>query len=130
MKRLGGVTILAVIAILLGSYYLLLALLNLLTAFGVGATSIRYSLGGLVYTTIISAVFGALCLAFGIGASSLKGWAWTVGVVTLVLSVVSQMVGVVRYGFSAINAVAFIIVLLLLWYLFRPHVRAAFGRTA
>ena len=135
MKRPAGVTILAIIAIIYGIFSLLLALLGLLgsalLASGVGNAAIKYSAGTLAYATISDAVVGILYLAFGFGAFTLKRWAWTAGVVVLVLDVVRQIVGVVLHGFTASNAVGLIITLviafLLLWYLFRPNVRAAFG---
>ena len=138
MKRPVGVTILAVLAILYGIFSLLLALLALLglalAASGVGNVATRYSTGNLVYAAISDPVLGILYLAFGIGAFSLKGWAWTTGVVALVLDVVRQIVGVVMHGFSASNIVGFIITivvaLVVLWYLFRPNVRAAFRQAA
>lgn len=138
MKRPVGVTILAVIAIVYGIFSLLLALLGLLgsalLASGVGNVGATYSAGALVYATISDVVLGILYLAFGIGAFHLKGWAWTAGVVALVLDVVRQLVGFVIQGFSAskiiVSAITLVIALLLLWYLFRPNVRAAFGRAA
>ena len=136
MQRPVGVTILAVIAILYGIFSLLLALLGLLgsalLASGVG--NVKYSAGTLAYATITDAVIGILYLAFGIGAFRLKGWTWTTGVAAFVLDVVRQMVGVVMHGLSASNIVGFIITiviaLVVLWYLLRPHVRAAFGKAA
>ncbi len=136
MKRPVGVTILAVIAIIYGIFSLLLALLGLLgsalLASGVG--HVQYSAGTLAYATISDAVLGILYLAFGIGALSLKGWAWTTGVVALALDVVREIVGVVIQGFSTsriVSATIYIVIaLLLVWYLFRPNVRAAFGKTA
>jgi hypothetical protein len=136
MKRPVGITILAVIAIIYGIFELLLALLGLLAsalkASGVG--HVQYSAGTLAYATISYAVLGILYLAFGIGAFSLKRWAWTTGVVALVLDVVRSIVGVVIRGFSASNivvpSITIVIALVLLWYLFRPHVRAAFGKAA
>lgn len=133
MKRPAGVTIIAVLAIIYGIFSLLLALLGLLgsalLASGVG--TVKYSAGVLIYATITDAILGILYLAFGIGAFSLKRWAWTAGVVALVLDIVRQIVGVIMHGFSASNAVGFIITiviaLVVLWYLFRPTVRAAFG---
>jgi len=138
MKRPVGVTILAVIAIIYGIFSLLLALLGLLgsalLASGVAAAAIRYSAGTLAYATISDAVLGILYLAFGIGAFRLKGWAWTTGVAALVLEVVRQIIGVVIQGFSAgtivRDSITIVIGLLLLWYLFRPNVRAAFGKGA
>ncbi|HEY4867957.1 MAG TPA: hypothetical protein VIK45_20865 [Candidatus Dormibacteraeota bacterium] len=138
MKRPTGITILAVIAVIYGIFNLLLALLGLLgsalKASGVAAAAIRYSAGTLAYATISDAVLGILVLAFGIGAFRLKGWAWTTGVAALVLEVVRQIVGIVIQGLSAgtivRDAITIVIALLLLWYLFRPNVRAAFGATA
>lgn len=135
MKRPAGVTILAVLAIIYGIFSLLLALLGLLgsalLAAGVAAVANKYSAGSLVYATISDAVIGILYLAFGIGAFSLQRWAWTAGVVALVLEVVRQIVGVVFQGFSTgkiVVAILYIVVaLVVLWYLFRPNVRAAFG---
>ena len=138
MKRPTGITILAVIAVIYGIFNLLLALLGLLgsalKASGVAAAAIRYSAGTLAYATISDAVLGILVLAFGIGAFRLKGWAWTAGVAALVLEVVRQIVGIVIQGLSAgtivRGGITIVIALLLLWYLFRPNVRAAFGATA
>lgn len=138
MQRPVGVTILAVLAIIYGIFSLLLALLGLLgaslLAAGVGDVATRYSAGTLVYATISDAVLGILYLAFGIGAFRLKGWAWTTGVAALVLDVVRTIVGVVIQGFSAGRivgpSITIVIALLVLWYLFRPNVRAAFGRAA
>jgi hypothetical protein len=137
MKRPAGITILAVIAIIYGVFNLLLTLLALLgSAFlvsGVGAAAIRYSPGLLAYAAISDGILGILCLAFGIGALQLKGWAWTAGVAVLVLDIVRQVVGVViqRTGPARIAgaSITIVIALLLLWYLLRPGVRAAF-RTA
>jgi hypothetical protein len=143
MKRPVGVTILAVIGIIYGIFSLLLALLGLLgtalLASGLGnlatrASASRYSPGTLVYATISDAVLGILYLAFGIGAFQLKGWAWTAGVVALVLDVIRQLVGFVIQGAGSSRIVSasitIVIALLLLWYLFRPNVRAAFGKAA
>jgi hypothetical protein len=138
MKRPTGITILAVIAVIYGIFNLLLALLGLLgsalKASGVAAAAIRYSAGTLVYATISDAVLGILLLAFGIGALRLKGWAWTTGVAALVLDVVRQIVGVVIQGISAgtivRDSITIVIALLLIWYLFRSNVRAAFGAAA
>lgn len=138
MKRPVGVTILAVIAVIYGIFSLLLALLGLLgsalLASGVAAAAIRYSAGTLAYATISDAVLGILYLAFGIGAFRLKRWAWTSGVAALVLEVVRQIVGVVIQGFSAgtivRDSITIVIALLVLGYLFRPNVRAAFATAA
>jgi hypothetical protein len=138
MKRPTGVTILAVIAIIYGIFDLLLALLGLLgsalLASHVGAARIQYSAGTLAYATISDAVLGILYLVFGIGAFRLKGWAWTTGVAALVLEVAKEIAGIVIQGFKVgtivIDGIIIVIALVLLWYLFRPSVRGAFGKAA
>ena len=138
MKRPVGITILAVVAIIYGIFNLLLALLGLLgsalLASRVAAAAIKYSAGTLAYATISDAVLGIVFLAFGIGALRLKGWAWTTGIAALVLELVRQIVGVVIQGFSVgtivRDSITIVIALVLLWYLFRPDVRAAFGTAA
>jgi hypothetical protein len=138
MKRPVGVTILAVIAIIYGILSLLLALLGLLgsalLASGTYGASVHYSAGTLAYATISDALLGILYLAFGIGAFTLKGWAWTAGVVALLLDILRNIVSVFVRGFSAsaivVPIITIVIALVLLWYLFRPNVRAAFGKGA
>jgi hypothetical protein len=138
MKRPVGITILAFIAVIYGIFNLLIALLGLLgsalLASGVAARTIKYSAGILAYATISDAVLGILFLAFGIGAFRLKGWAWIVGIAAILLDLVRQIVGVALQGFSAgtivRDSITVVIALLLLWYLFRPNVRAAFGKAA
>ena len=134
MKRPAGVTILAVIAIIYGIFRLLVALLGLL-GLGLAASgyAVKYSTGILVYATILDVVFGIAYLAFGFGAFSLRGWAWTTGVVALVLDILRNIVSIVMRGFSAgtiIPIITIVIALVLLWYLFRPNVRAAFRKAA
>lgn len=138
MKRPTGVTILAVIAVIYGIFDLLLALLGLLgsalLASHVGAARIQYSAGTLAYATISDAVLGILYLVFGIGAFRFKGWAWTIGVAALVLEAVKEIAGIVIQGFKVgtivLDGIIIVIALALLWYLFRPDVRGAFGKTA
>ena len=138
MKRPAGITVLGVVAVIYGIFNLLLALLGLLgsalLASHVAAAAIRYSAGTLAYATISDALLGIVFLVFGIGALQLKGWARTTGIVALVLELVRQIVGVVIQGLSVgalvRDSVTVVIALALLWYLFRPNVRAAFGTTA
>jgi hypothetical protein len=134
MKRPVGVTILAVIAIIYGIFTLLLALLGLLgsvlLASGTYSAAVHYSPGTLAYATISDTILGVLYLVFGIGAFLLKGWAWTTGVVALALDILRNIVSVFMRGFSVVPIITIVIALVLLWYLFRPNVRAAFGKGA
>ena len=140
MKRPLVLTILAILAIIGGVFSLIGALFSLigggvaasgaLAGYGVAATSAAY----FAYTAIASAVLGILYLAFGIGTFMSKSWAWTAGVVGLGLGAVNSIITLVLTGFGA-GAIAgavigIIIYAILLWYLFRPSVRAAYGMAA
>ncbi|SRR5579875_1672273 len=138
MKRPVGVTTLAVVAIIVGIFYLLLALLGVvglaLESSGIPTTASGVGTATLVYATISDAILGILSLAFGIGAFRLEGWAWITAVIALVLYGIRAALDVVMQGFRAermvVSGITIVIVLLLLWYLSRPNVRAAFGRAA
>ena len=55
-----------------------------------------------------------------------KGWAWTLGIVVTILSVILD---VVQIAFGAIsNVFGLVIGILILYYLTRPHVKAFFGK--
>ncbi|HZU71492.1 MAG TPA: hypothetical protein VE990_01855 [Acidimicrobiales bacterium] len=138
MKRPIGITILAVIAVVVGIFYLLLALLgaagSVLEASGIPTTASGVGAAKLAYATISDAILGILSLAFGIGAFRLKGWAWITAIVVLVLYGIRAIVDVVIQGLRiermVVSGITIMIALLLLWYLFRPNVQVAFGRDA
>ena len=138
MKRPTGITVIAVVAVIYGIFNLLLALLGLLgsalKASGIAGAAVKYSAATLIYATISDAILGILLLVFGIGALRLKGWAWTIGVAALVLDIVRQIVGLVMQGISAgalvRDGITIALALFLIWYLFRPNVRGAFGAAA
>jgi hypothetical protein len=134
MQRPVGITIVAVIAIIYGIFNLLLAFLGLvgigLVASGVRTAATSYGAGTLAYAAIWDAVLGILFLAFGIGAFRLKGWAWTTGVLALALELVRTIIGYFISGFGPLAIITSVLALLLLLYLFRPNVRAAFPKAA
>lgn len=138
MKRPTGITVLAIAAIIYGIFNLLIALLGVLgeaiKASGLAPAAVKYSAGTLAYATISDAILGIVLLVFGIGALGLKRWAWTTGVAALVLEVARQIIGIVIQGITAVaivrDGITILIALLLLWYLFRPPVRDAFGAAA
>lgn len=134
MKRPTGVTVLAVLALIYGVFNMLIALLGLLgsalKASGVAAGTVRYSAGLLAYATISDAILGILLLAFGIGALQLKRWAWATGVAAIVVDIVRQIIGFFiqnSAGTIVRDGITIVVVFVLLWYLFRPNVRAAFA---
>jgi hypothetical protein len=129
-----GVTILAVVLAVAGVLSTLAAV-----AFLLGALNFADFAGGMGYSgTAISstmaglgiAAYTALVLAFAYGAWTLKPWAWLLGLVVFAVGgltdVLSGVVGAMQPANVIINI---LIAALLIYYWFRPNVRAAFGRS-
>lgn len=137
MKRPVGVTILAILAIIGGLLSLIVAALGFLAAGVVASGALAGANVPANSTTVLAfssgslIVLGILYLAFGIGAFMLKGWAWTAGIIALVLGLISNIASPFIAGGGWTGSVIGIVVdLLLLYYLFRPNVRQAFGKGA
>ena len=145
-RRPTGVTILGVLAILGGIALLVggIALIGLGLVIGTYAGSaFTNALSNAGYSGLASigagtlAIFllalgaiililGILYFAVGIGYFGGKGWAWTLGIIVTILSVILDAV---QIGFGAVsNAFGLVIGILILYYLTRPHVKAFFGK--
>jgi drug/metabolite transporter (DMT)-like permease len=136
-KRPTGVTVIAIL-IIIGGILLLLA--------GIAGVAV----GSLFISEIIGlgfVIIGAIILAVGIGYlvvsyGLLKGkrWAWTITVVLLFIGIAINVVSII-FGSFAINMdtssflttnsgsiVGIIISVIILYYLYRPHVKSYFGK--
>ncbi|HEX2141080.1 MAG TPA: hypothetical protein VHK28_02230 [Candidatus Limnocylindria bacterium] len=127
MQRPTGITILAVLAAIGG----ILGLFAALAALGIGAAVGASGLGGLVLIVgLIALAYAVLSLAVAYGFWTLQPWAWPLGVAVQVLGII-QALG--QFTSDQTNFVSLVISLaisgFILWYLFQPHVKAAFGRT-
>ena len=73
----------------------------------------------------------AVHLAFGVGALQLRGWAWTLGVAAQGFGIVTNVVGLsgvlAGHGGGAGSLPGLALSAFILWYLYRPTVRRAFG---
>ncbi len=82
----------------------------------------------------IGIVFGAILLAIAIASFVVAyglwkglGWAWTVTVILSIISIVFNAISIATAGnFGGI--VSIIISIIILYYLYRPHVKAFFGK--
>ena len=137
-KRPTGVTVIAIL-IIIGGILLLLAGIG---GVAVGSLFISSQIIGLGFVII-----GAIILAVGIGYlvvsyGLLKGkrWAWTITVVLLFIGIAINVVSII-FGSFAINMdtssflttnsgsiVGIIISVIILYYLYRPHVKSYFGK--
>lgn len=142
MNRPTGVTILGILAIVGGVFAILgslFAVAGSLLALFVGAATVgeRGSLGlaavgaaGFVFS-IVFLVIGVLYIVFGTGVLRLRGWAWTLGVGLSIVSIASDVLRVLTaHGAWGGAIVSIAISGVILYYLFTPDVKAAFGKSA
>ncbi len=145
--RPTGVTILGILAILFGIFGLFGGLILIgvgiaisaltlsseitrqITAAGYpGLASLGVGVIGAIILVfgIVVLLLGILYLATGIGFFGGKGWAWTLGMIVSVISIVFGIaqIAVGNYG----SILSLIISLLILYYLMRPRVKAFFGK--
>jgi hypothetical protein len=128
-SRPAGVTILAVLQILIGVIGLLgslaivglSALASTIPTIGALVGSIGLVIGG------IALFFSIIWLATGIGFLHGRGWAWTLGMIFSVLSLLGT-IGAFLIGLVTGGIVGFIFWTLMLYYLTRNHVKAFFGK--
>jgi len=128
--RPTGVTILAVLSILIGILGLLggiaigfSALISTSTLFGTAGgivTGFGFILGGIVV------VFSLIWLGVGFGFLHGRGWAWTLGMIFSVLSIIGAL-AIAATG-SASRVVGVFIWGLMIYYLTRTRVKSFFGK--
>ncbi|MCA1588166.1 MAG: hypothetical protein LC744_05840 [Chloroflexi bacterium] len=120
-ERPLGVTILAILAAVGGILGLLgsVALLGLFSAAG----------GLFMILGLVSIVLSVLYLVFAYGAWTLQPWGWTLGVGLAAASVALTLIGLTQGTQELVGAlISLAIAGVILYYLFQPDVKAAFGR--
>ncbi len=123
-----GITLLAIIEILIGVLGLLVsvaiiglaALLSGLPAVGALIGTVGVVIGG------VFAFFSLIWLATGVGFLHGKGWAWTLGMIFTVLSIVGAAYVAFTGVYQAGYALVFWIIMII--YLTRSHVKIFFGK--
>jgi uncharacterized membrane protein (UPF0136 family) len=85
----------------------------------------------------IAVAIGGMLIAIGIvyfivayGLLKGKRWAWTVSVVISIISIVLNAISIAT---TAVNIVAIVLIIIsgvILYYLYRPHVKAYFGKAS
>jgi hypothetical protein len=120
-KRPLGVTIVAILMIINGI---------ILIAGGIGGVTV----GGLMGIPLIGVASGVL-IALGIAALIVawglikgKGWAWIVTVILSIISIIMSIIAIVGGNFASI--INLVISGAILYYMYRPQVKAYFGRTS
>ncbi len=125
-----GITIMAIVVAIFGALGLLagLALFGLSGLLGaVGGASVA---GQGMMSSLLALVTAVLALAFAYGAWTLKPWAWPLGLAFAAFAVVSGVIGLATGDTDATSVViGLAIAAVVVWYLLRPSVKAAFGRS-
>ena len=127
MQRPTGITVMAVLAAIGGVFGLLAAVALL----GVGAAaSATGGLGGLAALAgIIVLAYSVLSLVLAYGFWTLKPWAWPLGIGVQVLGIIQAVLQFMNNSTSVVSLVISLAIAgVILWYLYQPHVKAAFGR--
>jgi len=127
MSRPTGVAILAVLALLAAIPAVVggLALVGVAT-FG---EAVPVSDGFMYAVGAGTLIYAGLSLVLAYGFWTMRTWAWVVGIALQVLGIataLSQFMNEERYLASLIAGL--VLPVAILFYLFQPHVKAAFGR--
>jgi hypothetical protein len=135
-KRPTGITILAVLFIILG----VLSLLWSGFVFGIGGmTSMIGSLfgadamaslgGSNVWSGIFGMVTAVVQIIVAVGLLMLKRWAWYLALIAVGLTIVQGVIGIFGGGLFAFvcGGIGLIIPVIILFYLLRPHIRDVFS---
>ena|ERR671936_887254 len=136
MRRPTGVTIIAVLMVIAGIVMIIAGVSAIVVApFLPAAVPSQDLPTGLSATMLggIAVASGAFMLALGIaglviayGLFKGRGWAWTAAVVLSIISIVMSVVAIVSGNLGSV--ISLIINGVILYYLYRPHVKAYFGK--
>lgn len=117
-QRPAGVSILAALVIIEALLGILGGLITILT--------LGFFTGILIIAGILLLLLSLVQLAVGVGLWRLRRWAWTVGVVVTGLSLLGDIIGLAGGATTFPAIVSLILNGVILWYLFRQDVKAAF----
>ena len=120
-KRPLGVTIVAILMIINGI---------ILIAGGIGGVSVGAAMGipliGAASGVLVALGIAALIVAWGLIKG--KGWAWIVTVILSIISIIMSIIAIAGGNFGAV--INLVISGVILYYMYRPEVKAYFGRTS
>jgi hypothetical protein len=126
--RPTGITILAVLAAIAGVFGIFGGLALVIGGSFIGLATGSAGLGSLAAVVgVIWVLAAVLSLVFAWGAWGLKPWAWTLGVGIQAVYIVLGLFQLFNGQGGAIFSIA--IAAIITYYLFRPEIQAAFGRS-
>lgn len=129
MQRPTGITILAILALIGGIFGLFgaLAVFGISTFYGSAVANVE---GFGVASGVVALIYALFSLAVAYGFWTLQSWAWPVGIALGGLGILSAILQFMQPGSNVVGLIVSLgISLFILWYLFQPHVKGAFGRS-
>jgi hypothetical protein len=131
--RPTAVTILAVLTAVGGVLGIVAAVALLFGVFRFSDVAAGFGYSGNAISSTAAALglaaYAILGLAFAYGAWTLKPWGWRLGLIVFAVGAVSDALAAVVGLMAPANAIVQVLVAaLVIYYWFRPSVRAAFGR--
>ena len=120
-KRPLGVTIVAILMIINGI---------ILIAAGIGGITVGAAMDipliGVSSGVLVALGIAAIIVAWGLIKG--KGWAWIVTVILSIISIIMSIIAIAGGNFGSI--INLVISGVILYYMYRPEVKAYFGRTS
>lgn len=124
-ERPTGVTIISIIIVLLGIWTFCAGLVAFGT-FGFRFLTSIFGFGGpgLGFTSLFSAIWGAVTILFGWGLWRMRYWAWLGTVIVLGIKLLFALFAI--FGPAGVDWVGTIVSLVVLAYLVTPNIRMSF----
>lgn len=136
-QRPGGITLLAIVFILLALVSTIWSLLvfgvgglSWMTGFLFSAEDLRSFGGSNTWAGFIGVISAIIQLIVAFGLLGMRRWAWMLALLGALLTLVQGIFGMFSGGFFVFCCGAFGLLIPggIVFYLLRPHVRAAFGQ--
>jgi hypothetical protein len=136
MKRPTGITVLAIVYILLGVFSLLWSGLvfgvgGLTSMFGslFGAENVAAFGGSNAWSGALGIIAAVVQMVVAFGLLAMKKWAWTLALIGVGLTIVQGAAGMIGGGFFGFmcGGIALIIPIIILFYLLSKGTQKAFG---
>ena len=131
-QRPLGITILGILAIIGGvlGFFGSLAIIFAGSVVATAGAATSTATTGAFYTFlgIVFLVFSIGDVVLGIGFLTLKQWAWTLGVGLQILGIVIDILFITQGNSAGSEVINILLSAVIIYYLFRPEVKAAFGR--
>jgi hypothetical protein len=128
-RRPTGVTIIAVLAIIEGIFLLAVGIIDLVALapfIGQVNENALFALGGVIAILGVYIALGIAEFVVAWGLLKGKGWAW---IVTIIINIISAVLNIISIAAGGIENIGGLIINgIIIYYLYRPNVKAYFGR--